>query len=175
MTTAKTNDAAITNSVTISASLKYIWKSFVNGLFTWKHYKNAIYLKLLIKFLVRAQRKRCNLVVLRCRQFYNLTKKLYLQASEVTKLLKLNVSADSTLSLSIQKSSFRTPPLCRQQKLALTLTYILLYAFPSSSPSSTSRLVKTHSYFRMLWTRKWTYTKPVIINLSPVSCSIKDL
>lgn len=173
MTTAKTNVAAITNSVTVSASLKYIWKSFVNGLFIWKHCKNAIYLKL-IKFLVRAQRKRCNLVVLRCRQFYNLTTKLYLQASEVTKLLKLNISADSTLALSIQKSSFRTLPLCRQQKLALTLIYILLCAFPSSSPSSTSRLVKTHSYFRMLWTRKWTYTKPVII-LSPVSCSIKDL
>lgn len=104
--------------------------------------KNAIYLKLLVKFLVSAQRKRYNLVVLRHSLFNSLPKRQHIL--EVINFLKLNVSADSTLAVSSQKCSFRTPALWRQQKLVLTLIFLLLLA--RSVP-----FLPSHSHLQVAW------------------------
>lgn len=124
--------------------------------------KNAIYLKLLIKFLVSAQKKKYNLVVLS----HNLFPKRQ-QILEVIKFLKLNVSVDSTLAASSQvffqnSSSLETTETCSHTDSSSA--FGLICAFPSFSLLSASCLLRNHYYFRMLQKRKWTYTKFVVIS-----------
>lgn len=116
-------------------SLNNIWNSFFRNMLNvlkWKHFRSAIYLNLLIKFLASAQGKRKNLVVFRLHPSRDSRYLTY-------KFWKLNLSADFVLAQSSQKCCFTTPALWPQQKLALMLTFLLLLTrfvpfLPSHSP-----------------------------------------